>query len=88
MPSVALSLQSALILFTHGLIMNRKKKIIDKFNKKVRKAKARMNPGTKGNKPKYISKAERAKLDAAAAQEQLDSGSEQSVEASAQDQAS
>ncbi len=78
MPSVALSLQSALILFTHGPIMNRKKKIFDKFNKKVKKAKARMNPG----------KAERAKLDAAAAQEQLDSGSEQSVEASAQDQAS
>jgi len=88
LPSVALSLQSALILFTHGPIMNRKKKIFDKFNKKVKKAKARMNPGTKGSKPKYISKAERAKLDAAAAQEQLDSGSEQSVEASAQDQAS
>ncbi len=43
--------------------MNRKKKIFDKFNKKVRKAKARMNPGTKGNKPKYVSKAQRAKLD-------------------------
>ena len=44
--------------------MNRKKKIFDIFNKKVKKAKARMNPGTKGNKPKYVSKAQRAKLDA------------------------
>ncbi len=40
--------------------MNRKKKIFDKFNKKVKKAKARMNPSSK---PKYISKAERAKLE-------------------------
>ena len=46
--------------------MNRKKKIFDKFNKKVKKAKARLNPGTKGSKPKYISKAERAKLAAQA----------------------
>jgi len=42
--------------------MNRKKKIFDIFNKKVRKAKARLNPGTKGSKPKYISKAQREKL--------------------------
>jgi len=42
--------------------MNRKKKIFDKFNTKVKKAKARMNPGSKGNKPKYISKAQREKL--------------------------
>ncbi len=68
--------------------MNRKKKIFDKFNKKVKKAKARMNPGTKGSKPKYISKAERAKLDAAAAQEQQDGSPEQTSEAAEQDQAS
>ncbi|MEH6347303.1 MAG: DUF2986 domain-containing protein [Bermanella sp.] len=39
--------------------MNRKKKIFDIFNTKVKKAKARMNPG---NKPKYISKAKRAEM--------------------------
>jgi len=86
LPSVALSLQSALILFTHGSIMNRKKKIFDKFNKKVKKAKARMNPGTKGNKPKYVSKAERAKLDAVA--EQPDGSLEQTSETATQDQSS
>jgi len=42
--------------------MNRKKKIFDIFNSKVKKAKARMNPGSKGNKPKYVSKAQREKL--------------------------
>ncbi len=65
--------------------MNRKKKIFDKFNKKVKKAKARMNPGTKGSKPKYVSKAERAKLDAAAALEPLENGTEQDSTAAAQD---
>jgi hypothetical protein len=39
--------------------MNRKKKIFDKFNTKVKKAKARMNPSSK---PKYISKAKRAEM--------------------------
>jgi len=39
--------------------MNRKKKIYDIFNTKVKKAKARMNPS---NKPKYISKAKRAEM--------------------------
>jgi len=66
--------------------MNRKKKIFDKFNKKVKKAKARMNPGTKGNKPKYVSKAERAKLDAVA--EQPDGSLEQTSETATQDQSS
>jgi hypothetical protein len=46
--------------------MNRKKKIFDIFNTKVKKAKARMNPGSKGNKPKYVSKAQREKLAAEA----------------------
>ena len=40
--------------------MNRKKKIHAIYKKKLKKAKARMNPD---NKPKYISKAERAKLE-------------------------
>jgi len=40
--------------------MNRKKKVHAIFKKKLKKAKARMNPS---NKPKYISKAERAKLE-------------------------
>ena len=39
--------------------MNRKKKIYDIFNTKVKKAKARMNPSSK---PKYISKAKRAEM--------------------------
>lgn len=39
--------------------MNRKKKVHAIFKKKLKKAKARMNPS---NKPKYISKAERAEL--------------------------
>lgn len=40
--------------------MNRKKKIHAIFNKKLKKAKAKMKPSSK---PKYISKAEREKLD-------------------------
>jgi len=40
--------------------MNRKKKVHAIFKKKLKKAKARMNPS---NKPKYLSKAERAKLE-------------------------
>ncbi|PCJ36114.1 MAG: DUF2986 domain-containing protein [Cellvibrionales bacterium] len=40
--------------------MNRKKKVHAIFKKKLKKAKARMHPS---NKPKYISKAERAKLE-------------------------
>jgi len=42
--------------------MNRKKKVHAIFKKKLKKAKARMNPSSK---PKYISKAERAKLELA-----------------------
>lgn len=62
--------------------MNRKKKIFDIFNKKVKKAKARMNPGTKGNKPKYVSKAQRAKLDAEQEVAPVDATLEQAVEPS------
>ncbi|MEW6982849.1 DUF2986 domain-containing protein [Colwelliaceae bacterium 6471] len=40
--------------------MNRKKKINDILKKKVKKANAKLH---NSNKPKYISKAERAKLE-------------------------
>ncbi len=47
--------------------MNRKKKISNIWNKKLKKAKAHMNPKANNNKPKYISKADRAKMEAEAA---------------------
>ncbi len=50
------------------LIMNRRKKIITKFNNKDKRANAKLH---KSNKPAYISKAERAKL-AEQADEQID----------------
>jgi len=40
--------------------MNRQKKIQDIYSKRLKKAKAKRNPSSK---PKYISKAERAKLE-------------------------
>jgi len=40
--------------------MNRKKKVHAIFKKKLKKAKARLRPPTK---PKYINKAERARLE-------------------------
>lgn len=40
--------------------MNRKKKISNIYNKKLKKAKAHLNP--KAHKEKYVSKAEREKL--------------------------
>jgi len=40
--------------------MNRQKKIQDRFSKKLKKARAKLNPS---HKPKYISKAQRAILD-------------------------
>lgn len=43
--------------------MNRKKKISGIFSKKLKKAKSHLNPKANNNKPKYISKAERAKLE-------------------------
>ncbi len=41
-----------------------------------------MNPGTKGNKPKYVSKAQRAKLDAEQEVAPVDATLEQAVEPS------
>lgn len=51
--------------------MNRKKKISGIFSKKLKKAKSHLNPKANNNKPKYITKAERAELEEAekAAQE-------------------
>lgn len=49
-----------------GTIMNRKKKINETLKKRMKKANAKLH---KSNKPRYISKAERAKLDAEAAQQ-------------------
>ena len=51
--------------------MNRKKKVHTIFKKKLKKAKARMNPS---NKPKYISKAERAKLEGGVATDNIEKG--------------
>ncbi|WP_297478849.1 DUF2986 domain-containing protein [uncultured Photobacterium sp.] len=45
--------------------MNRKKKINETLKKRMKKANAKLNKSTK---PRYISKAERAKLDEEAAQ--------------------
>ena len=47
--------------------MNRKKKISNIWNKKLKKAKSHLNPKANNNKPKYISKADRAKMEAEAA---------------------
>lgn len=43
--------------------MNRKKKISNIWNKKLKKAKSHMGPKANNNKPKYISKADRAKTE-------------------------
>lgn len=46
--------------------MNRQKKLQQLFKEKAKKANAKLAP--KSNKPKYISKADRLKMDAEAAQ--------------------
>jgi ribosomal protein L14E/L6E/L27E len=51
--------------------MNRRKKIKQLLEAHAKKANAKLAP--KSNKPKYISKADRAKLEAEAAQEPLSS---------------
>ena len=53
--------------------MNRKKKISSIWNKKLKKAKSHLNPKANNNKPKYISKADRAKM-----AEEAEQGVEQS----------
>lgn len=47
--------------------MNRKKKINETLKKKLKKKNAKLH---RSNKPRYISKAERAKMEAEAAQNQ------------------
>lgn len=45
--------------------MNRRKKAKQIFNKKLKKARAKLQPeNQKGGKPKYVSKADRAKTSA------------------------
>jgi hypothetical protein len=42
--------------------VNRKKKISDIYNKKLKKAKSHLNPKANNTKPRYISKAEREQI--------------------------
>ena len=48
--------------------MNRKKKVVTTLKKKAKKANAKLAPSS--NKPRYISKAERAKMALEAEQQQ------------------
>ncbi|ADT67884.1 MAG: hypothetical protein ACI9H9_000880 [Pseudoalteromonas tetraodonis] len=50
--------------------MNRRKKIITKFNNKDKRANAKLH---KSNKPAYVSKAEREKLALLAQEQQIES---------------
>jgi hypothetical protein len=56
--------------FKQGKNMNRQKKLQQLFKEKSRKANAKLAP--KSNKPKYISKADRLKLEAEAAPESIE----------------
>lgn len=58
--------------YLRGDILNRKKKISDIYSKKLKKAKSHLNPKAISNKPKYISKADRAKMEAEAAESNSD----------------
>ncbi len=53
-----------------GSIMNRRKKIVTKFNNKDKRANAKLH---KSNKPAYVSKAEREKLALLAQEQQIES---------------
>jgi len=57
--------------------MNRKKKINDTFKRKLKKANSKLH---KSNKPKYISKAERALLEAKELENKGSEANEQEVE--------
>ncbi|MBB1467107.1 MULTISPECIES: DUF2986 domain-containing protein [Pseudoalteromonas] len=50
--------------------MNRRKKIVTKFNNKDKRANAKLH---KSNKPAYVSKAEREKLALLAQEQQIES---------------
>ena len=60
--------------------MNRRKKIKDIYDKRIKQANLKANP--KKAKPKYISKAERAKMEAEAAANQTDAADIQAIETS------
>ena len=57
--------------------MNRKKKINQILKKKIKQQNSKLH---KSNKPRYISKAERAKLEAEEAQQVIEEGDTQSPE--------
>ncbi|EWS97135.1 hypothetical protein BG00_04790 [Pseudoalteromonas sp. SCSIO_11900] len=59
--------------------MNRRKKIITKFNNKDKRANAKLH---KSNKPAYISKAERAKLAEQDAEQAIEHGANEVVQTS------
>jgi hypothetical protein len=63
-----------------GLIMNRRKKIVTKFQKKDKRANAKLH---KSNKPAYVSKAERAKLAEQDAEQAIEHGATEVVQTSA-----
>ncbi len=59
--------------------MNRRKKIITKFNNKDKRANAKLH---KSNKPAYVSKAERAKLAEQDAEQAIEHGATEQVQTS------
>ena len=59
--------------------MNRRKKIITKFNNKDKRANAKLH---KSNKPAYVSKAERAKLAEQYAEQAIEHGATEVVQTS------
>jgi len=60
--------------------MNRRKKIVTKFQKKDKCANAKLH---KSNKPTYVSKAERAKLAEQDAEQAIEHGATEVVQTSA-----
>ncbi|WP_417668999.1 DUF2986 domain-containing protein [Pseudoalteromonas tetraodonis] len=60
--------------------MNRRKKIVTKFQKKDKRANAKLH---KSNKPAYVSKAERAKLAEQDAEQAIEHGATEVVQTSA-----
>lgn len=59
--------------------MNRRKKIITKFNNKDKRANAKLH---KSNKPAYVSKAERAKLAEQDVEQAIEHGANEVVQTS------
>ena len=59
--------------------MNRRKKIITKFNNKDKRANAKLH---KSNKPAYVSKAERAKLAEQDAEQAIEHAANEAVQTS------